>query len=118
MHGAASRTVYHGHELAKRGVIVVSCNYRVGVMGFMVSKSDGLFGNYGLEDQRMAIQWVHDHIHNFGGDPSRVTLFGESAGAMSIGMHLLDQERRGQYQLSKKLLFHGVVLQSNPMGYK
>ena len=60
--------------------MVVSCNYRLGALGFLVSTKDGLFGNYGLHDQKVAIQWVQDHIHNFGGDPDRVTLFGESAG--------------------------------------
>ena len=55
------------------------------VTGFLVSTRDGLFGNYGLADQKLAMQWVQDHIRQFGGDPNRVTLFGESAGAMSIG---------------------------------
>ena len=73
----------------------------------------GLFGNYGLHDQKLAMQWVQDHIANFGGDPERVTLFGESAGAMSIGLHYFDQEKP-----HNKRLFHAVILQSNPLGYK
>ena len=58
-------------------------------VGFLVSTKDGLFGNYGLADQKLAMEWVQDHILEFGGDPSRVTLFGESAGAMSIGKNSL-----------------------------
>jgi para-nitrobenzyl esterase len=58
LHGAASRPEYIGDRLASRGVIVVSCNYRLGALGFLVSVPDGLFGNYGLHDQKVAMQWV------------------------------------------------------------
>lgn len=85
IHGGSSKPEYHGQELAKRGVVVVTFNYRVGALGFLVSLSEGLFGNYGLADQKMVFQWVQENIQAFGGDPDRVTLFGESAGAMSIG---------------------------------
>ena len=118
-----------GDKLAAKNVIVVSCNYRLGALGFLVSTEDGLYGNYGLNDQKMAMQWVQDHIHNFGGNNERVTLFGESAGAMSIGLHLLDQHdqnEKSKYSnfnynfrpVKRKLLFHAVILQSNPFGYK
>ncbi|CAN0271719.1 unnamed protein product, partial [Ectocarpus fasciculatus] len=70
------------------GVVVVSINYRLGALGWMVSVTDNLWGNYGLQDQRLGLEWVHDNVASFGGDPGRVTLFGESAGAMSIGQHL------------------------------
>ena len=85
--GSSSKPEYIGNKLAARGVVVVSCNYRLGALGFLVSTKDGLFGNNGLHDQKVAIQWVQDHIHNFGGDPDRVTLFGESAGIYSISVH-------------------------------
>lgn len=101
VHGGASRAEYDGSELARKGVIVVTFNYRVGALGFLVSTSDGLYGNYGLEDQKLAIQWVQDNIAAFGGDPQRVTLFGESAGAMSVGLHLLDQQLATQYALQR-----------------
>jgi carboxylesterase type B len=58
LHGAASRQEYFGDRLANRGVVVVSCNYRLGALGFLVSTSDGLFGNYGLHDQKLVMQWV------------------------------------------------------------
>lgn len=124
LHGGASRQEYYGNKLAERGVIVVSLNYRLGALGFLVSVSDGLYGNYGLADQKLAIQWVQNNIRNFGGDPNRITLFGESAGAMSIGLHLLDQQNLHQRQLSRnpnrvvRKAFHAVILQSNPLGYK
>jgi carboxylesterase type B len=126
LHGSTGRPEYIGDILAAKGVIVVSCNYRLGALGFLVSTADGLYGNYGLNDQKMAMQWVQDHIRNFGGDPDRVTLFGESAGAMSIGLHLLDQHENNQksrftynFKPTKpRMLFHAVILQSNPFGYK
>ena len=129
LHGASSRPEYIGDRLAARDVIVVSINYRLGALGFLVSIPDGLYGNYGLHDQKVAMQWVQDHIQDFGGDPDRVTLFGESAGAMSIGLHLLDQhkvvEKHRQTRLSfntrpppPSMLFQAVILQSNPLGYK
>lgn len=98
IHGGSTKAEYEGSQLAAKGVIVVSFNYRVGALGFLVSTADGLYGNYGLEDQKLAIQWVQDNIRHFGGDPNRVTLFGESAGAMSIVLHLLDQQHSQQQQ--------------------
>lgn len=94
IHGGANRPEYEGSRLATKGTgsIVVSLNYRLGALGFLVSTEDGLYGNYGLDDQKMALQWVKDNIVHFGGDPDRITLFGESAGAMSVGLHLLDQQ--------------------------
>jgi hypothetical protein len=129
LHGASSRAEYIGDRLAARGVVVVTINYRLGALGFLVSTADGLYGNYGLHDQKIAMQWVQDNIRSFGGDPSRVTLFGESAGAMSVGLHLLDQHDHVQRQRASasgyhhaprkpRLLFHAAILQSSPMGYK
>lgn len=116
--GGAYRHEYDGARLSNRGVIVVTFNYRVGALGFLVSTADGLYGNYGLDDQKTAIQWVQDNIERFGGDPNQVTLFGESAGAMSSGLHLLDQHKSLQEQIYKKHLFRSVIMQSNPFGYK
>ena len=120
LHGAASRPYYWGDKLAQQDVIVVSFNYRVGALGFLVSTSDGLFGNYGLHDQKLAVEWVQDNIRHFQGDPNRVTLFGESAGAMSVGLHFLEQQHYQQKAQNKqrKKLFHRVIMQSNPLGYK
>lgn len=137
MHGGTTRPEYWGDKLAKKGVIVVSLNYRVGSLGFLVSVSDGLFGNYGLDDQRTALRWIKHNIRAFGGDPNRITLFGESAGAMSIGLHLLDMHTQPtNYTWVKDIkdvatsrkdenrqeqedpLFHAVIMQSNPIGYK
>jgi para-nitrobenzyl esterase len=88
--GSSSVAVYDGAELAKKGVIVVSVNYRVGPLGFLAhpelsQESDHhTSGNYGLLDQIAALQWVHKNIAAFGGDPGQVTIFGQSAGAISV----------------------------------
>jgi carboxylesterase type B len=90
MAGSATERLHHGDNLAAKGVIVVSFNYRLGVFGFLAhpeltkESPHHASGNYGLMDQIAAIAWVHRNIAAFGGDPNRVTIFGESAGAGSV----------------------------------
>jgi para-nitrobenzyl esterase len=94
--GSGGDKYYDGAKLADHGVVVVTINYRLGVLGFMTHPAldveDPQYptsGNYGLEDQRFALQWVQRNIAAFGGDPKHVTLFGESAGGFSTCMHYL-----------------------------
>lgn len=83
--GAGMSNLYAGHILSSYAdVIVVSINYRLGIFGFLSTGDANLPGNYGLWDQQMAIQWVHDNIAAFGGDPDQITLFGCSAGGASV----------------------------------
>jgi len=88
--GSSSVAVYNGGELAKRGVLVVTFNYRVGPLGFfsypeLTKESEHhSSGNYGLLDQIAALEWVHRNIGKFGGDPAKVMIFGQSAGAISV----------------------------------
>jgi len=103
--------VYDGAHLAAAGpVVVVTLNYRLGALGFLGggTGTGRLHGNYGFLDQIEALRWVRGNIRNFGGDPGRVTLFGQSAGAMSIGLHLISPASRG--------LFRAAVMESNPYG--
>ncbi|MBN8431305.1 carboxylesterase family protein [Microbulbifer salipaludis] len=95
---------YHGTELAAREVVVVSINYRLGVFGFFAHSQlrgedpDGGPGNYGLLDQIAALQWVRQNIAGFGGDPARVTVFGESAGGAAIGYLMASPRARGLFR--------------------
>jgi len=88
--GSSSVAVYNGAALAKKGVVVVTFNYRVGPLGFLVhpeltrESEHHSSGNYGLLDQIAALEWVHRNIGAFGGDPARVMIFGQSAGAISV----------------------------------
>lgn len=88
--GAGSIRIYNGANLARTGLVVVTINYRVGIFGFFADpqltaeSQHHSSGNYGLLDQIAALQWVRRNIQGFGGDPSRVTIWGQSAGAMSV----------------------------------
>jgi carboxylesterase type B len=103
--GASSYPLYDGAYLAaNKDVIIVSFNYRVGVLGFLAT--DSLRGNYGFMDQQLALSWVQKNIRGFGGDPAKVTLFGESAGAMSVGLHVFSAP-------GSKHLFRAAIMESN-----
>jgi para-nitrobenzyl esterase len=88
--GDGSEPRYDGAALARRGLVTLTVNYRLGVFGFLAhpaltkESSRGASGNYGLLDQQAALQWVRDNVAAFGGDPARVTIAGESAGSMSV----------------------------------
>ncbi len=102
--GSTSEARQDGTPLAQQGVIVVSMNYRLGVFGFFVHpelvKESGrnAAGNYGLLDQVAALQWVHDNIAAFGGDPGNVTIFGESAGSFSVSAQMASPLAKGLFQ--------------------
>ncbi|XP_057711660.1 acetylcholinesterase isoform X1 [Corythoichthys intestinalis] len=106
--GSSSLDVYDGRYLAyTETVIVVSMNYRIGAFGFLaLDGSSEAPGNVGLLDQRMALQWVQDNIHHFGGNPKQVTIFGESAGGASVGFHLLSPDSRPVF--TRAILQSGV----------
>ena len=116
--GSGSGGLYRGGTLARDGnVVVVTINYRLGLLGFLAhpalaapdqswldGREWGGFGNWGLADQVAALRWVQDHIAEFGGDPANVTLFGESAGGMSVAALLAAPAARG--------LFHRAIVES------
>ncbi|BBY55021.1 carboxylesterase family protein [Mycobacterium koreense] len=102
--------IYGARRLAARGdIVVVTLNYRLGALGFLAHPAlgpHGRVGNYGLLDQQAALRWVRDNISHFGGDPAKVTIAGESAGAMSVCDHLVAPASAG--------LFRSAIIQSGP----
>ncbi|XP_068601316.1 acetylcholinesterase-like [Brachionichthys hirsutus] len=98
--GTSSLDYYDGRYLSRsEGAVVVSMNYRTGVWGFLsLRDNENIRGNAGLLDQRLALQWVANNIAAFGGDPSMVTVFGESAGAACVGYHLLSPGSQSLFQ--------------------
>ncbi|XP_023310706.1 venom carboxylesterase-6 [Anoplophora glabripennis] len=79
-------------------LVVVTINYRLGPFGFLSTEDDIIPGNYGLKDQRFALQWVQDNIHLFGGDPLKVTIDGQSAGSASVSYHVLSNQSKGLFR--------------------
>jgi len=115
--GSSREPVYNGGGLAARGIVVVSINYRLGVLGWLahpeLSQESPLevSGNYGLLDQIEALRWVRKNIREFGGDPSNVTLAGESAGALSVMYLMTAPAARG---LFAKALAESAYMISTP----
>lgn len=107
---AGPLNLYDGAEMASQGrVCVVATNYRLGVLGFAVL-GETASGNQAIQDQRAAMVWTRDNIAAFGGDPGSVTIWGESAGAMSVSVHLVSPASQG--------LFHRAVMESNVASFR
>jgi para-nitrobenzyl esterase len=108
--GSTSTPVHNGEHLARKGVILVSLNYRVGPLGFLAhpelsaESPHQVSGNYGLQDMIAGLQWVQKNIAAFGGDPGKVTIFGESAGGIAVSMLCASPVAHG--------LFRGAISQS------
>ncbi|XP_058456715.1 uncharacterized protein LOC131434085 [Malaya genurostris] len=102
--GTASSFFYDPRCFIEKGVVLVTISYRLGPFGFLCLPSAGISGNFGLKDQRLALEWIHQNIECFGGNPDNVTLFGESAGGWCAYLHYLSANSR-KY-------FHRVICQS------
>ncbi|KAK8732251.1 hypothetical protein OTU49_006995, partial [Cherax quadricarinatus] len=117
IHGGAffcgSASEFGPNALLNHDMVLVVIQYRLGVLGFLSTEDDTIPGNFGLLDQVLALQWVQRNIHHFGGDPQKVTIFGESAGAASVSYHLLSPKSRGLY--SQAIMQSGSAL--NPWAH-
>lgn len=107
-YGSPSLTLYDGRGLAAEGnVIVINPSYRLGAFGFLFLDDVEVPGNVGLLDQQLALRWIKENVAAFGGDPNKICLFGESAGAASIVAHMVAP--------SSAKLFNNGVLQSGSL---
>ncbi len=116
-YGSGSEALVHGDTVVAQGsddgkpFIYVSLNYRLGQLGTQWIKGANEDGNYGLGDQKRALEWVHNNIADFGGNAQNVTVIGQGSGAMSIGFLQQDDNIAGQY-------FQRAIMQSNPYGFE
>src|SRR5439155_4054716 len=117
--GGTAVPIYDGEAMAKKGIVFVSINYRVGVFGFFAhpeltkESPNHASGNYGLMDQIAALQWVQKNIAAFGGDTNNVTIAGQSAGSMSVNCLVASPLAKGLFQ--KAIARSGAFLVSNPI---
>ncbi|GMQ29219.1 carboxylesterase/lipase family protein [Algoriphagus confluentis] len=111
--GGNTVPLYDGEDLAKKGIVVVALNYRIGMLGFLAhpklsaENPDQTSGNYGLLDQIAGLEWIKKNIAAFGGDPNKVTIAGQSAGAFSVNALVVSPKAKG--------LFHQAIAQSGGM---
>ncbi|CAK1771583.1 Para-nitrobenzyl esterase [Vibrio crassostreae] len=116
-YGSSSEALVHGDTVVAQGsddgkpFIYVSLNYRLGQLGTQWVEGEDEDGNYGLGDQKRALEWVHNNIADFGGNAQNVTVMGQGSGAMSIGFLQQDEDIAGQY-------FQRAIMQSNPYGFE
>ena len=113
INGYGYEVTMDGDAWARRGVILVTINYRLGIFGFLshpgLTAEQGQSGNYGTMDQIAALQWVHDNIGQFGGDPDNITVFGQSAGAMSVKTLLVSP-------MSRDLMAKAIIQSGGGLG--
>ncbi len=118
--GDGSESRYDGANLAARGIVAVTVNYRLGTFGFLApsgaasESSHGTSGNYGLLDQVAALRWVRENIAQFGGDPSKVTIAGNSAGAVAVSAHMASPLSRGLF--ARAIGQSGAAFAPNDLG--
>jgi len=107
--GSSGMANYDGEQVAKRGAVFVNFNYRVGILGFLVhpeltKEQGGHSGNYAYLDQNAALKWINRNIARFGGDPAKVVISGQSAGAGSVSQQMFSPLSKG--------LFRGAIMWS------
>ena len=108
--GAGSMFGQQPDLLLESGMVVVTINYRLGALGFMAIEGSDISGNQGLKDQLLSLRWVKENIANFGGDPNRITIAGESAGAFSVHGHILSPLGQDEDLFHAGISFSGTTL--------
>lgn len=103
----SSQLPISGQDLAAEGLVIITVNYRLNIFGFFCLGSNEARGNLGLLDQYISLIWVKENIHEFGGDPKKLSVFGHSSGAVSVALHMVSPKARtaGMKTLFIKILF-------------
>ena len=91
--------LYHPAKLVKKGIILVTFSYRLGILGFLSTDNEAASGNWGLYDQNLALRWIQLNIGALGGNPSHITLFGQGSGAASVFFHLISPLSQGNLHI-------------------
>ncbi|XP_057332138.1 juvenile hormone esterase-like [Microplitis mediator] len=110
MFGSLNSSYFGPDFLVEKDVVVVTMNYRLGAFGFLSLNHKDAMGNAGLKDQVLALKWVQQNIINFGGDPDKVTIFGESAGGALVELHVLSKASRGLFRAS-------IAMSGSPLNF-
>ncbi|XP_059097835.1 esterase FE4-like isoform X2 [Tigriopus californicus] len=97
-YGSGRQSSYGPHQLIDRGVVVIHVQYRLGALGWLSTQDSVAPGNYGFNDQVLALKWIKSNVHSFGGDPDRITLLGHSAGGASAHGHIISPLSNGLFQ--------------------
>lgn len=100
--------IFDGTQLALRDVVIVTANYRLGAFGYLFGDSDDAPGNMGHWDQYQALEWVHQNIDRFGGNANDITIFGVSAGSISVSHHIISPISRGLF--AKGIMQSGMTI--------
>lgn len=112
LHGSSQQ--YPGHILVTKMVVVVTVNYRLGALGFLTTEDEHAAGNWGLWDQHLALTFIKDNIKAFRGDPDQITIMGQEAGAMSVGLHMVSPLSRDEGQFfNQAIMMDGTDLSPN-----
>ncbi|KAJ0184218.1 hypothetical protein K1T71_000641 [Dendrolimus kikuchii] len=111
--GNGGSELYAPTYLVNKDVIFVAINYRVGIYGFLCLDTPEVPGNQGFKDQKLALRWIKNNIEAFGGDPNKITLFGESAGGMSVNLHLINNDEKLIVESTKTI----PIIIANELGY-
>lgn len=109
-----SGNIYGPDFLIDKDIIVVTFNYRLGPFGFLTLDTPEYSGNMGLKDQALALKWVHENVHAFGGDRNQITLYGSSVGAAGANLHMISPTSKNLFQ--RAILSSGCGL--NPWAYR
>ncbi|CAG9831935.1 unnamed protein product [Diabrotica balteata] len=116
--GSGGISQFNPKYFLDQNIVVVTVNYRLGALGFLTLNDNNIPGNLGIKDQNLALKWVSENIHLFGGNPNNVVLGGEGSGAVSVGYHLLSKSSKGLFSAAIQQSGSSLYIFGNQIGYR